>query len=80
MSQSTTASPKRGKSGATGPKPKLLTGADRRKFFDLIDKTGSRYNGERVVARLQLNAFVIKKGEDICKATYLDEKDKRKRK
>jgi hypothetical protein len=60
-----------------------LTGADRVKFFDLVDKTGSKNNGERIVARLRLNSFVLKKGEDICKATYNAEKSarlKRKRK
>jgi 4-hydroxy-3-methylbut-2-enyl diphosphate reductase IspH len=65
---------------ATTSPSKQLTGADRVKFFDLVDKTGSKNNGERIVARLRLNSFVLKKGEDICKATYNAEKAARLRK
>lgn len=80
MSRSTTASAKSTKSGRTGPKPKTLTGALREKFLDLVRQTGSHYNGVRVIARLNLNSFVLKHGEDQCKATYDDEMAKRKKK
>jgi hypothetical protein len=47
-----------------------LTAAQIRKFKALIEATGSQRNGERVVARIQLNAFVHKHGQDACKAAY----------
>ena len=70
MSRSTTASAKSTKSGLTGPKVKPLTGADRQKFLDLVKRTGSHNNSVRVIARLHLNAFALKHGEDRCKATH----------
>lgn len=49
---------------------KKLSTVQRAKFFRLIDATGSHYNGERVVARLRLNRFVLVHGKDACQAAY----------
>lgn len=49
---------------------KPLTKAQAEKFFDLVSKTGSPRGGTRVIARLQLNAFVEKHGKDACQAIY----------
>lgn len=76
MSQSMTASPKRGKSGLTG-KVEPLRGALQKKFLDLVVETHSPTNLTRIVSRLKLNAFVIKHGEDRCKATFEEENERR---
>lgn len=57
-------------------KPRELSKAERRKFLELLDKTGSRDNGDRVLARLQMNRFVLKVGKDVCQRFYDDYKGK----
>jgi hypothetical protein len=56
-----------------------LTREQQREFLDLVRKTGSTKNGERVLARLRLNRFVITHGVDACQELY-DAMMKRKRK
>lgn len=69
MSQSSTASPKRGKSGATGP-AKVLTGVARRRFLVLMDACGSKNQLTRITGRLRMNKFAMEHGDDVCQATF----------